>query len=154
MPAYSSYFSLIFFVLIVMVVAAAGATFLPGAWYAQLHKPVWTPPNLVFPVIWSILYLMIAVVGWLIFSRATRPLKVFWLIQLLLNGLWSWLFFGLHRTDLGLIDIITLWCCIAAMLCLARVSEQVAVVWLMLPYLLWVFCAALLNGYIFLYNPI
>ena len=148
-----NYFSLIFFVLIVAVVAASGATFLPGTWYAQLHKPDWTPPNWFFPFIWTILYVFIAIAGWLIFSGSIRRLKILWVTQLLLNGLWSWLFFGLHRTGLGLLDIIAMLMSIAAMILVAHRHFKTNVVWLMIPYLLWVACAAGLNAYIFLFNP-
>jgi tryptophan-rich sensory protein len=147
------YFALLFFVLIVAVVAASGATFLPGAWYAQLNKPSWTPPNWFFPLIWSVLYAFIAIAGWLIFSGANRLLKILWLVQLLLNGLWSWLFFGLHRTGLGLLDIVALLSCIAALIWVARQQRDMNLVRLMMPYWLWVACAAALNAHIYIFNP-
>ncbi len=148
-----NYFSLLFFMLIVAGVAASGATFLPGVWYAQLHKPSWTPPNWFFPLIWSVLYVFIAIAGWLIFSAANRLLKFLWITQLLLNGVWSWLFFGLHRIDLGLLDMVALWACIAALILVARHQRKNNLIALMTPYLLWVSCAAALNAYIFIFNP-
>lgn len=147
------YFSLLFFVLIVAAVAASGANFLPGAWYAQLHKPSWTPPNWVFPSVWSVLYVLIAITGWLIFSGDNRLLKVLWGVQLLLNGLWSWLFFGLHRTDLGLLDIVALLSSIAVLILVARQQRKTNLIRLMSPYLLWVACATALNAHIFIFNP-
>lgn len=153
MNAHRSYFSLLFFVLVVVAVAASGATFLPGAWYAQLHKPTWTPPNWVFPSVWSVLYLLIAITGWLIFSGTNRLLKTLWCLQLLLNGLWSWLFFGLHRTGFGLLDIVAMWASIAALILVARQQGRTNLIWLMTPYLLWVGCAAALNAHIFIFNP-
>ncbi|MDJ0958714.1 MAG: TspO/MBR family protein, partial [Arenicellales bacterium] len=111
-------FGLIGFVLLVSAVAATGAMFKPGAWYEALAKPAWTPPNWLFPVAWTLLYLMIAVAGWLVwravgFSGAGTAFALYFL-QLLLNAAWSWLFFGLHRMDLAFVDISVLWLAIAA----------------------------------------
>lgn len=152
MSSYRSFLSLIFFMLIVALVAASGATFLPGAWYANLHKPSWTLPDWFFPLIWSALYVLIALTGWLIFSGTNRLLKILWIMQLLINGLWSWLFFGMHRTDLGLLDIVALLFSIAALIFVARQQGEKNVALLMSPYLLWVACAMALNAYIFIFN--
>ncbi|HEY7985800.1 MAG TPA: TspO/MBR family protein [Methylophilaceae bacterium] len=147
-----SYWTLLLFILIVAGVAASGVHFQPGAWYEQLAKPFWTPPNWLFPPVWSILYVMIAVAGWLIFSTTNQKLKALWVAQLALNGLWSWLFFGLHNTRLGLIDITLLLICIAMLLVLSR-KTLTAVTWLMSPYLIWVAYAFSLNAAILVLNP-
>lgn len=148
-----SYFTLILFFLIVAAVAASGVQFRPGQWYEQLQKPFWTPPNWVFPPVWSILYVMIAVSGWMIFSASKPTLKVLWIAQLVFNGLWSWLFFGMHRTGLGLADILALFSCIFALLLLSRKTSP-AVAWLTLPYLFWVGYATTLNAAILLLNRV
>jgi len=151
MPKSQSYLALLFFVLIMFGVSLSGMHFQPGEWYAHLVKPSWTPPNWLFPVVWSVLYLMIAVAGWLIFSESNRTLKILWIIQLVLNGLWSWIFFGMHSTRLGFIDILAMFLSIAILLALSRKTSR-AVTWLMAPYLVWVGYAASLNAAISLLN--
>ncbi|MCX7628301.1 MAG: tryptophan-rich sensory protein [Methylophilaceae bacterium] len=140
------------FLLIVGAVAAAGATFQPGAWYEQLAKPFWTPPDWLFAPVWTVLYGMIAVAGWLLFSGTDSTLKRLWGAQLVLNGLWSWLFLGLHQPLLGLIDIMLLAACIAALVVRARRICR-PVMWLMVPYLAWVSYATTLNAAIWAINP-
>jgi benzodiazapine receptor len=136
------------FLLLLAVVAGTGAIFEPGAWYETLAKPVWTPPNWLFPVAWSILYLMIAVAGWLVWRKvgfAAAALGfVFYLLQLALNAAWSWLFFGLHRIDLALADLVAMWLAIAATIVAFYVVRRGAA-WLLVPYLLWVGYAGALN---------
>lgn len=119
-----------------------------GGWYARIAKPSWTPPNRVFGPVWSVLYLMMAVAAWLVwkergFDGAATPLALFG-VQLLFNTLWSILFFGMHRIGFALADIILLWCAIlATLLAFWRVSTVAGA--LMIPYLMWVTYAALLN---------
>ena len=151
MPQSNSYFTLLLFILVVAMVALSGVQFPPGDWYEHLIKPSWTPPNWLFPVVWSLLYLMIAIAGWLIFSASNFPLKILWVAQLLFNGLWSWLFFGMHLTVVGLIDILLMFFCIAAILVISRKTSKI-VTWLMSPYLVWVGIASSLNAAIYLLN--
>jgi tryptophan-rich sensory protein len=148
---FRSYPMLLVFLILVGAVALSGVHFQPGLWYAGLNKPFWTPPDWLFPPVWSLLYLMMAVAGWLIYAGTDVRLKWLWAIQLVLNALWSWLFFGLHRTDLGLVDISALLIAIAAIVSIAR-SRQRAVAWLMAPYLLWVAYASSLNAAIHVLN--
>ena len=136
------------FVLLVSAVAATGSMFKPGAWYEALAKPAWTPPNWLFPVAWTLLYLMIAVAGWLVwravgFAGAGTAFALYFL-QLLLNAAWSWLFFGLHRMDLAFIDISVLLLAIAANI-FAFYAVRPGAAYLLIPYLLWVSYAAALN---------
>jgi len=147
----SSYWSLLLFILTVSGVSVSGMQFQPGEWYAHLIKPGWTPPNWIFPVAWSLLYLMIAVAGWIIFSEFSPPLKTLWVAQLVLNGLWSWIFFGMHSTRLAFIDILGMFICIAVIVWLARKISRI-VVWLMMPYLVWVGYASTLNAAIYFLN--
>lgn len=142
---------LILFLLIVAAVAMSGVSFQPGAWYAGLAKPFWTPPDWLFPPVWTLLYIMIAVAGWLSFAGHDRRLQILWVMQLLFNALWSWLFFGEHWIAAGLIDILAMLACIAAIVRIAW-RPQRAVAWLMLPYLAWVGYATTLNAAILLLN--
>lgn len=132
-----------------------GSQFLPGAWYEALDKPSWTPPNAVFGPVWTALYLMMAVAAWLVwrkagFAGASAALTLF-VVQLALNALWSYLFFGLHRPDLALIDILLLWLVILATLLLFWRIQPLAGA-LLVPYLLWVTYATALNFQIWRLN--
>ena len=139
---------LLAFLLLCAAVATTGILFQPGTWYATLAKPEWTPPNWLFPPAWTSLYVMIAVAGWLVWRaaglrRAVMPF-VLYALQLVLNAAWSWLFFGLHRMDVGFFDIVALWLAILATLVAFYRVDRVAGL-LLVPYLLWVSFAAALN---------
>ena len=116
--------------------------------YEQLAKPSWRPPNRLFAPVWTVLYITIAVSGWLVwreagFAGATVPLTIY-AVQLVLNAAWTPLFFGLHRPDFGLFDIVLLWLTIIATVVLFY-PIHVGAAWLLLPYLAWVTFAAALN---------
>ena len=134
------------FVAVAGVAASSGALFKPDDWYETLRKPFWTPPPWVFPVVWTPLYLMIAISGWLAWQAGgltTLPFA-FYAAQLVFNAAWSGLFFGLRRADLAFVDLILMWFAIVATLMgFAQVSEAAA--WLLAPYLLWVTIAGALN---------
>jgi len=151
LPKHRARPGLLLFLLIVAAVAMSGVAFQPGAWYAGLTKPFWTPPNWLFPPVWTLLYIMIAIAGWLIFSMPDTRLRLLWVIQLGLNALWSWLFFGLHHFAAGLVDILALLVSIGAILLLSRPISK-TVTWLMLPYFLWVAYASTLNAGILILN--
>ena len=137
--------SLIIFAVIVFVAASSGASFMPGEWYAALAKPALTPPNWVFPVAWTILYIAIALAGWLTWRAAgISPALVVWGSGLILNALWSYVMFGRHDILLALVDIAALWLAIAAFIALAWPIDRRAS-YLFLPYLAWVSFAAYLN---------
>lgn len=141
----AKYISLLVFVAIVAAVALSAGTFEPGAWYDGLAKPEWTPPKWVFPVVWPILYVMIAVAGWNVwrFHGLGLPLAV-WFVQLGLNAAWSYYMFGINRIDLAMFDIAAMWLAILAFIVLTwRVSRSAAL--LFVPYLAWVSYAAALN---------
>lgn len=133
------------FIGLVVLAAASGAIFKPGPWYQELRKPSWTPPNWAFPTVWTILYMFIAYAGWSVWEAAGWSLPLmFWGVQLVLNAMWSWLFFGMKRMDLALGDIGLLWLAIAGFIVTAWPVSQIAAV-LFLPYLAWVTAAGLLN---------
>ncbi len=141
--------------IITFAAAALGARFLPDEWYRQLKKPNWNPPSSIFAPAWTILYLLMAAAAWLVWRHygiegALIPLILF-IIQLLLNAAWTWLFFGLHRPLSALIDILILWLTILATLTSFWQLEPVAGI-LLLPYLAWVSFAALLNWTIWRMN--
>lgn len=137
-----------------VLVALSGVVFKPGPWYRALAKPSWTPPNWAFPAVWTILYMMIAVSGWLVWREAglaAVPFGVYG-VQLVLNGLWSGLFFGLRRPGLALLDIAALWLAVALNIAVfAPISPAAA--WLLAPYLAWVTVAAALNRAVWRLNP-
>jgi len=133
-----------------------GSQFQPGEWYSRLAKPSWTPPNWLFGPVWSALYVAMAVAAWLVWRQAglrgaAAPLAVF-VVQLVLNAAWSWLFFGLHRPDLAFAEIALLWLAILATLVLFWRRNALAGT-LILPYLAWVTYAASLNLGLWRLNP-
>jgi tryptophan-rich sensory protein len=148
--------TLILFLAATFGAAAFGAQFAPGEWYAGLEKPPWNPPNWLFGPVWTMLYLLMAVSGWLVWKTAgwrggATALGCF-AVQLLLNAAWSWIFFGLHRPGLAFGEIVVLWCAIAATIVLFwRVRPLSGA--LLLPYLLWVSFAAILNLRLWQLNP-
>lgn len=128
--------------------AATGAVFPPGDWYERLAKPSWRPPNWLFAPVWTVIYLTIAVSGWLVwrksgFAGAALPLTIY-LLQLVLNAAWTPIFFGLRRPDLAFFEIVILWLAIVATI-VTFYSLNAAAAWLLLPYLAWVTFAATLN---------
>ncbi|MCY2930220.1 MAG: tryptophan-rich sensory protein [Planctomycetota bacterium] len=139
------------FLLIVYAVSALGALSTGPAvkgWYTTIQKPAWTPPSWLFGPVWITLYTMMAVAAWLVWRRRDNPgrgvaLTAF-AVQLILNAVWSPLFFGLHRIDLALIDIAGLWLAILlTILLFFRIRPAAG--WLLVPYLLWCTYAGALN---------
>ncbi len=128
--------------------ALFGSRYVPGMWYETLSKPAWTPPNWIFGPVWTLIYITMAVAAWLVwlkvgFAGGKMALGLF-VFHLFLNAAWSYLFFGLHRPDLALIDIFALWFTILATGLLFYRIRAVSGL-LMLPYLAWVSFAAWLN---------
>jgi len=128
---------------------------IPG-WYATLNKPPFTPPSAVFAPVWTALYLFMGISLFLVWRadkdilRRKTALTVF-ALQLALNTFWSVLFFGLRSPLAGLIDIACLWAAIVLTIVLFfRISKTAA--WLLVPYLLWVSFATLLNASILARN--
>lgn len=141
------------FIALVVLAALIGSAFQPSDWYAALRKPPLTPPNWIFGPVWSFLYLCIAVAGWLVWRArrdATTPLAL-WASQLVLNGLWSLLFFGLHRPGLALLELaILLALVVATTAAFFRVRSLAGA--LLVPYVLWVGFAIYLNAGIWYLN--
>jgi tryptophan-rich sensory protein len=147
--------ALIGFLVVCFAVAVFGSLFQPGPWYAALTKPSWTPPNWIFAPVWAVLYVMIANAGWLVWRttgfKGAALAFVLYALQLVLNALWSWLFFGHHRLDLSFFDIIALWIATLSTLIAFYAVRPVAGL-LLLPYLLWISFAVILNFYFWRLN--
>jgi benzodiazapine receptor len=116
-------------------------------WYSDIQKPSWTPPNAVFAPVWTALYILMAISAWMIWRMAETkrgiPLFLFFL-QLILNAVWSWVFFGMQSPSAGMIDIVALWFVILAMIIAFWKINPLAGI-IMIPYLLWVSFASALN---------
>ncbi len=143
----------IIIIAVVVLAAASGAVFKPGPWYETLRKPSWTPPKWAFPVVWSVLYAAIAYAGWSVWTLSGWSLPMmFWVVQILVNAAWSWLFFGRRRMDLALADIAVLWLSILGFIVTAWPVSTLAAL-LFIPYLAWVTTAAFLNRAVMRLNP-
>lgn len=141
--------------LAVFAAAFVGSQFMPGEWYAALNKPAWTPPGAAFAIVWPILYVLMAISAVRLARAQASPKRrtalVLMAVQLVFNGLWSWLFFGLELPGVALIDIALLWLTLVALIVTAASVDRIAS-YLLVPYLLWVTFATLLNGSIVLMN--
>jgi len=125
-------------------------------WYVTLNKPSFNPPNWVFAPVWTLLYIMMGVAAGMIWTsnsdeQTTKKALGFFAIQLGLNALWSYLFFGLHNPLLALIEIILLWLMIFETYNMFKKINKTAGL-LLLPYLAWVSFAAILNASIWWLN--
>ena len=142
-------------ILLCFSAAIPGGWFLPGDWYAGLQKPSWNPPPWIFGPVWSALYVMMAVAAWSVwrrggFGRNRGPLLLF-LLQLLLNALWSPLFFGLRLPGLALVDLVLLWVVLfVTLIRFWKVNTFAGA--LLVPYLAWVTFAGMLNLTLWLLN--
>jgi tryptophan-rich sensory protein len=137
--------SLVVFLVIVFIAAGSGAVFSPGPWYRSLNRPSWTPPDWAFPVVWTILYIMIAIAGWLVWkAQGPGPALAVWGLNLVVNAAWSWIMFGLKQIALALADVTLLWLLTVAFIFVAAPVDVIAS-WLFVPYLVWVTIASALN---------
>ncbi len=142
-----------------LLVGGAGAVVTGSrvrTWYPTLTKPDFTPPDWVFGPAWTTLYLLMGTAEFLVSQREgqaeeRQTARVAYRIQLGLNGLWSLLFFGLKAPRAALVEIVLLWLAIVlTIVAFARISKTAAL--LLVPYLLWVSFAAILNGEIWRLN--
>ncbi|SBT46511.1 TspO/MBR family protein [Micromonospora auratinigra] len=131
----------------VTVAAAVGGLGVRGTQqeYADLQQPSWAPPSWLFGPVWTVLYALIAVAGWLVWRRVGwGPALWAWVVQLVLNAIWTPLFFGASRYGLAFAELVLMWLAIGAtVLLFGRVSRPAA--GLMLPYWAWVTFAGALN---------
>jgi len=155
----SHWLPLIIFLLAAFTAAAIGGGSTAASvreWYPDLNKPSWNPPSWVFGPAWTLLYTLMSIATWRIWLRraeipgATTTLRLHGL-QLILNALWSILFFGIRHPDLALIEIVILWLLLATLqFRLYRQDRLAALLWA--PYLAWVTFAASLNAAIWWLN--
>lgn len=150
--------------LVVSIVAcltagAIGSIFTRSAvttWYATLGKPAFSPPNWLFAPVWTLLYILMGIAAFLVWrkglgNRQVRSALIVFLIQLILNTLWSMVFFGLESPLFGLVVISVLWVVIlVTVIQFFKISRAASI--LLWPYLLWVTFAAVLNSSIWLLN--
>lgn len=136
-------------------VAFTASQFEPGAWYGGIAKPTWTPPGWIFGPVWGLLYLSMAVAAWLVWrERANKPVGlplVGYLLQLAVNGLWSWLFFGRQMIVTALVDLLVLVLLVIVTLVLFLRVKRIAGL-ILIPYLAWISFAAALNFQIWRLN--
>ena len=150
---------LVFSIIICEAAGILGSVFtapaIPG-WYAGLKKPSFSPPNWVFGPVWITLYALMGVAAYLVFKegwekKEGRIALAIFAAQLVLNSLWSFLFFGLRNPLLGLVDIVLLWLLILVTIWKFYAINKTAGL-LLLPYIAWVSLATALNFFIFKLN--
>ncbi len=134
----------------------AAASVTAGSFYAELARPAWAPPAWLFGPVWTLLYAMMGVAVWLVWMRSGlaggRTAIVLFIVQLIANALWSWLFFAWRLGGAAFVEILILWCLIAATIAaFGRIRKLAAI--LLLPYLAWVTFASVLNFAIWRMNP-
>ncbi len=122
---------------------------MPDDWYERLHKPPFNPPSWIFGPVWTVLYLLMATAVWLVWMTPKSSLRtraiIAYLVQLVLNAAWTPIFFRHHHILGALVVIVALWNAIALSIGLFRKCRPLAA-GLMVPYLLWVTFATVLNA--------
>lgn len=140
------------FLLTCAAAGTAGVFFRPGAWYRNLDKPAWTAPNWVFPVVWAVLYVLIALAATRISATPDNELALgLWGLQITINTLWSGVFFGLRRMLAGAVIIAALWVTVLATTIIFLGLDVIAAA-MMVPYLIWGTYALALNTSVWLRN--
>jgi translocator protein len=146
------------FLLLCLVASGIGGAITAGSvgtWYPTLEKPPFNPPDWVFAPVWTLLYIFMAVAGWRVWrtppSAARRNALLLFAVQLVLNVLWSLLFFGLRSIGMALVEIVTLLLAIIATTVIFWRLDRLAGA-LFAPYVLWVGYAAVLNFSLWLLN--
>lgn len=126
-------------------------------WYPTIEKPIFNPPNWVFAPVWTMLFILMGIAAGMVWNKLETNKELvkkgllFFTIQLLLNALWSYLFFGLNNVLLALIEIILLWLVIYETYHIFKQIDKKAS-YLLIPYLAWVGFATILTGSIFWLN--
>ncbi|OXA79828.1 TspO and MBR related proteins [Flavobacterium aquidurense] len=127
------------------------------SWYPTLVKPIFNPPNWIFMPMWTLLYILMAVAAGLVWDKikeqndVVKKALLFFIIQLTLNAIWSYLFFGLKNPLLALIEIALLWLMIyETYLKFIKINKTAG--YLLIPYMAWVAFAAVLNASIWWLN--
>lgn len=132
--------------------ASTGIIFKPGAWYESLIKPSFTPPNWLFPVAWTIIYLLLAWAGYrLTLIPGSQAVLALWAAQIALNTLWTPVFFGAHRMLASMVILALLWLVVATMVVMALQLDVITGL-ILFPYLVWLCVAGALNFSILVNN--
>ncbi|MFC1867874.1 TspO/MBR family protein, partial [Thermodesulfobacteriota bacterium] len=123
--------------------------------YQEIAKPSWTPPNWLFGPVWTFFYVSMSVAAWLVWrehgSRISTIALGVYVLQLFLNAVWSWIFFGLNLTGLAFIDLVILWIMVGVTSILFWMVRRLAGI-LLFPYFVWVAFAGILNYTIWILN--
>ena len=123
-------------------------------WYEHLNKSSLTPPGFVFSVVWSFLYVLLAVIAWLLSiqnKKSSKKITALFTLQMLMNWAWTPLFFGLHSLTPGAILLISLTCLNVILIIVANKTHK-TIAWLLIPYVLWLMFASYLNVFIAMMN--
>ena len=156
----SKYLRIIYCVAICLVVGYLSSITTQSSintWYPTLIKPSFNPPNWLFAPVWTLLFIMMGIAAGMIWNQLenqrelVKKALLFFTVQLLLNALWSYLFFGLNNVLLALIEIVLLWLIIYETFYIFKKIDKKAA-YLFIPYLIWVGFAAVLNGSIYYLN--
>ncbi|MFT5123663.1 MAG: benzodiazapine receptor [Kiritimatiellia bacterium] len=143
------------FIILAYIPALSGIFVETGPWYEALKKPPFQPPAWIFGPVWSVLYLLIGLAGYSAWTGLAPDKRkgpfILYGLQLILNGLWSWIFFGLHELGWACLDIFALWLVIFVNM-VAFFMIRASAGALLLPYFLWVTFAMMLNHIIWLMN--
>ncbi|MEO0372810.1 MAG: TspO/MBR family protein [Pseudomonadota bacterium] len=132
---------------------AMGAIFPPGEWYERLEKPDWTPPNWLFPLAWTSLYLLMAAAGARVGALPGNGVALaLWSLQIAVNALWTPVFFGLQKLKAGMVVLAVLWLSVVV----TTVALWALDIWaglMFVPYIIWVTIAGALNLSVIRLNP-
>jgi tryptophan-rich sensory protein len=148
-------FWLLFCIFLLACIGAGmtGGLFPPGPWYRSLNKPWFTPPDWLFPVTWTVLYICIATAGARLAVADNNGIAMaLWAVQIAFNGLWTPVFFGLRNIRMGMVVVGLLWLFVAVAIAVFWPVDRVAAL-LFVPYLVWVSIAAALNAEVWRLNP-
>jgi translocator protein len=154
------YFQVLISILLCQAAGVIGSAFtfssIPN-WYAHLNKASFNPPNWVFGPVWLTLYTLMGIAAFIIWEKRKSNKKVLsalqiFIVQLVINSLWSIVFFGAHQIFMGLIIILAMWFLILLTIIKFWPISKAAGI-LLVPYLLWVSIATSLNYFVFILNP-
>lgn len=148
-----TYFLFAIFLLACGAAGATGGMFPPSDWYQRLNKPSWTPPNWLFPVAWTTLYICMSIAATRVAMMPGAGVALaLWALQIALNTLWTPVFFGLQRIRAGMGILILLWLSVVGCTIALFQLDTIAGL-LFLPYVVWVSVAAALNYSVMQLNP-
>ncbi len=148
--------SLLVFLAANFAAASSGGIFSPDDWFEKLRKPSWQPPNWVFPTVWTVLYAINALAGWMVwettgFEGLGALAMTIYFVGLILNAAWSAIFFGLKRMGLATFEAVLLWIFVAAQIVVFVYINQTAGL-ILIPYLIWVSIAIALSASVWRLN--